>query len=462
MSNFKRAWYYITRKKMKTLIMFCVLFAIATATISGISIKKATDVSKEQINNSIKPGFSLSHNLETVRGFGERGFGNVPYEVIEEIMKQEEVEQVTMRIINEIDLVDTEKIEKKDSDVFLDESITTYAKVLDLESMMYSEMDDKFESGILSLTEGKHIQPNDKQIVMVHETFAKINGIKLHDILKVKSSKLSTIPKNENSVEDVMNLEVVGFFTGQNAPNAKNSFDLVENVLIADLDTGLKLRGTTFETAVYQNASFVTKSTEDLNKIIQKIPSLSFDENNYTIEKSNDKYPSLSGSLDLMDRLIRNLIVGIIVIGDLILSLVLAFWIQGRIHETGVLLALGKSKLNIVSQYVIELLMIAILAFGMSFFSGKLVAQKIGDSFVKEASTGAQNSFNQQLGGMMFGGNPESNTVTKTIDSIDVNITLQEMVGVWAIGSLIILISVGASSMFIIRLKPREILSKMS
>lgn len=118
MSNFKRAWYYITRKKMKTLIMFCVLFAIATATISGISIKKATDVSKEQINNSIKPGFSLSHNLETVRGFGERGFGNVPYEVIEEIMKQEEVEQVTMRIINEIDLVDTEKIEKKDSDVF--------------------------------------------------------------------------------------------------------------------------------------------------------------------------------------------------------------------------------------------------------------------------------------------------------------------------------------------------------
>ena len=62
----------------------------------------------------------------------------------------------------------------------------------------------------------------------------------------------------------------------------------------------------------------------------------------------------------------------------------------------------------------------------------------------------------------MFGGNPESNTVTKTIDSIDVNITLQEMVGVWAIGSLIILISVGASSMFIIRLKPREILSKMS
>lgn len=462
MSNIKRAWYYITRKKIKTLIMFFVLFAIATATISGLSIKKATDVSKAHIKEDIKPGFSLSHNLETVRGYGERGFGNVPYEVIEEIMQQKEIDQTSMRIINEIDLVNSEKIKKKDSNVLLDESITTYVKMLDLESMLYSEMDDKFESGILSLTQGKHIQPGDKQKVLIHETFAKENGIKLNSTLEVKRSDLSTIPKHENSVDDIIKLEVVGFFTGQNSFNAKNSFDLVENVLIADLDTGHKLRGTTLETTVYQNATFTTKSVEDLDKITQKLPSLSFNEKNYTIEQSEDKYPSLMGSLDMMERLIRNLIVGIIVIGGLVLSLVLAFWIQSRVHETGVLLALGKSKLNIVSQYVLELLMIAVFAFGMSFFSGKMVAQKIGDSFVQEASTGVMNNFNKQLGGMMFGGNPESSTATKTIDAIDVTITLQEMVGVWAIGSLIILISVGASSMFIIRLKPREILSKMS
>ena len=81
--------------------MFLVLFAIATATISGLSIKKATDVSKAHIKEDIKPGFSISHNLETIRGYGERGFGNVPYEVIEEIMQQKEIDQTTMRIINE-------------------------------------------------------------------------------------------------------------------------------------------------------------------------------------------------------------------------------------------------------------------------------------------------------------------------------------------------------------------------
>ena len=40
MNVFKRARLYITRKKMKSLIMLFILFGIATAVLSGISIKK--------------------------------------------------------------------------------------------------------------------------------------------------------------------------------------------------------------------------------------------------------------------------------------------------------------------------------------------------------------------------------------------------------------------------------------
>ena len=51
MNVFKRARLYITRKKMKSLIMLFILFGIATAVLSGISIKKAATIAKE---NSIK------------------------------------------------------------------------------------------------------------------------------------------------------------------------------------------------------------------------------------------------------------------------------------------------------------------------------------------------------------------------------------------------------------------------
>jgi len=65
------------------------------------------------------------------------------------------------------------------------------------------------------------------------------------------------------------------------------------------------------------------------------------------------------------------ILIGAIIAGAIILSLVLAFWIQGRIHETGILLSIGVSKFNIISQYIIELLLISVLAFGGSYFSSK-------------------------------------------------------------------------------------------
>lgn len=68
----------------------------------------------------------------------------------------------------------------------------------------------------------------------------------------------------------------------------------------------------------------------------------------------------------------------------------------------------------------------------------------------------------QGFGGMPLGSNADSNLLTKTIDGIDVSINALEMMNVWFIGMLIIVVSVLIASTFIIRLKPKEILSKMS
>ena len=47
MGSFKRAVLYITRKKKKSILMFFILFCIATAVLSGISIKKATSIARQ-------------------------------------------------------------------------------------------------------------------------------------------------------------------------------------------------------------------------------------------------------------------------------------------------------------------------------------------------------------------------------------------------------------------------------
>ena len=156
------------------------------------------------------------------------------------------------------------------------------------------------------------------------------------------------------------------------------------------------------------------------------------------------------------------ILIGAIIAGAIILSLVLAFWIQGRIHETGILLSIGVSKFNIISQYIIELLLISVLAFGGSYFSSKVISQNIGNTIVAQASKQAVQDVQSGFGGFSLGNDVNSSLATRTVDEIDVKIQAKEVVYVYIIGTGIIIISVVLSSASIIRLKPKEILSKMS
>ena len=61
-----------------------------------------------------------------------------------------------------------------------------------------------------------------------------------------------------------------------------------------------------------------------------------------------------------------------------------------------------------------------------------------------------------------MGNDPTTSLATKTVDEIDVNVEGKELFYVYVIGVGIIIISVMLSSASIIRLKPKEILSKMS
>ena len=53
MNVFKRSILYITRKKIKSIIMLFILFGISTAVLSGISIKKAANIARQDSNKGM-------------------------------------------------------------------------------------------------------------------------------------------------------------------------------------------------------------------------------------------------------------------------------------------------------------------------------------------------------------------------------------------------------------------------
>ena len=451
MGSFKRAVLYITRKKKKSILMFFILFCIATAVLSGISIKKATSIARQNSSKETANTFEIQNNLAT------NFTGTMPESLVNKVSKVNGIKNYDASVQG-IGLVfkQLQNVEPKNNTVqYTDKQ---YKNLFPVEAHKFTEYDTKFMSKSFRLVEGRHLVEGDKNKVLVHKALAEKNNLKVGDrIIGTKDSLDYNASKDAPSEYD---LEIVGIFESQNTDRMGSKLEIPENLILSDMNTLNALYGYSKGNSQYTSAVFNTNKNVD--DVISDVNKIQENWSLYNISKSDDTFLALSKSFDSLEKIVNMLLIGSIIVGIIVLSLVLAFWIQGRIHETGILLSIGVSKFNIISQYIIELLLISVLAFGGSYFSSKVISQNIGNTIVSQASKQAVQDVKSGFGGFSLGNDVNSSLATRTVDEIDVKIQAKEVVYVYIIGTGIIIISVVLSSASIIRLKPKEILSKMS
>ena len=451
MGSFKRAVLYITRKKKKSILMFFILFCIATAVLSGISIKKATSIARQNSSKETANTFEIQNNLAT------NFTGTMPESLVNKVSKVNGIKNYDASVQG-IGLVfkQLQNVEPKNNTVqYTDKQ---YKNLFPVEAHKFTEYDTKFMSKSFRLVEGRHLVEGDKNKVLVHKALAEKNNLKVGDrIIGTKDSLDYNASKDAPSEYD---LEIVGIFESQNTDRMGSKLEIPENLILSDMNTLNALYGYSKGNSQYTSAVFNTNKNVD--DVISDVNKIQENWSLYNISKSDDTFLALSKSFDSLEKIVNMLLIGSIIVGIIVLSLVLAFWIQGRIHETGILLSIGVGKFKIISQYIIELLHISVLAFGTSYFSSKMISQNIGDAMVSQASKQAVQEVQQGFGGMSLGYDANTSLATQTVDGIDVDVSLKEVLYVYAIGATIIISSVMISSSSIIRLKPKEILSKMS
>ena len=190
---------------------------------------------------------------------------------------------------------------------------------------------------------------------------------------------------------------------------------------------------------------------------------LDLDWDQYLLDTNDEQYQQIAGSIENLDEMVTLILYAVFLISCVILTLLLSLWIKGRIYETGVLLSLGISKTGVVLQYICELMIIAVLAFGLSFLFGKAMSQSLGDRMMAQIQKQQENS--QAANSISITGNSMRGGLQKEADEItelDVSVDAQELLLVYTTGTVMIVISVLLSSAAVLRLKPKEILSKMS
>ena len=95
----------------------------------------------------------------------------------------------------------------------------------------------------------------------------------------------------------------------------------------------------------------------------------------FSIETADAEYRRSAAPLEKMSSMLSSLLLCIVVGSLLALSLMLALWMKERVHEIGVLLAMGFDKIQIIGQHIVEILLIAIVAFGISYFAAAAPAK---------------------------------------------------------------------------------------
>jgi len=289
---------------------------------------------------------------------------------------------------------------------------------------------------------------------------AKKNNLKLGDKIKLKGNPNDA--DNEKKSDKETEVTIVGIFTGQNKGNTSSHMELYDNIFIADTTTTKTLYNYEDGKEIYQDAIFLVDGKDNVDKVIAEAKKLPINWKLFELVKSNQNFPVLQKSLDSIYGITNGVFIGTVVFSIIILSLILFLWINGRRKEIGVNLALGVSKAKIVGQFILELIIISIPSFIVSYFIGKAVSQSIGNQILSQSIKSVTESVANQTKGLNLGANAEVEGASKMITSLDVSVNLTDMMSVVGIGLAVIVIAICITSIRLIYKKPKELLQNIN
>ena len=106
----------------------------------------------------------------------------------------------------------------------------------------------------------------------------------------------------------------------------------------------------------------------ELDALLERVKAVdSIDWENHILRENDFQYEQIAGQLQNLQNLAVALISIASAVSVAILMLILMIRIRGRIHEAGIYLSIGKSKLEIVGQFILEAWMLLLAGFFFAF-----------------------------------------------------------------------------------------------
>lgn len=431
MSFFRRAIRYCWRQKIRSIILLLVFTLLASAALIALSVGHATAEGTDEVKQTIGASIHMETDSDNQENYdsGTRDEYGISYEYNGDFITQEVIDAVS-----KVDGVVAYNAESSDY----------WGSAIDFEYFpgsfnfgdsynpssytctFNSALNRKFMDGTYTLVEGRHIQEDDSFAVMISKELADKNGLSVGDHISMYD--LDTDSENT--------FEIVGIFSGTEgmSKDAMMSNQIPANQGYIDMNSYQKIwNETVLELGSLEIYVDSAENVEDVLKTIQNLPEIKG--KTFTFSTDTEDFDLISNPISSLQKMVDTAVTVIAITGAAVIALLLILWTRGRKKEAGILMAVGRSKVEIVLQFLTENIFIAIPAAAASFGLSALLADKVGAFLVSQTAS--------------------------DVEGLSVVLHPADMAAVYGIGILLLILAVLIASVTVIRLKPKAILTQM-
>ncbi|MCY8125449.1 ABC transporter permease [Bacillus spizizenii] len=482
MNFIKRAFWNMKAKKGKTLLQLFVFTVICVFVLSGLTIQsaaqKSSELARQELGGSVTLQVDRQKQMEKQQDSREkRSFESTPIKVSDanKLAALDHVKSYNYITSASANAGNFDAIESSSSSSS-DSSSSSNTKNgqggpqriqadLSIEGVTSTALVDEFSDGDSKITDGRAITKSDvgKNVTVINETLAVENDVSVGDSITIESA---------TDEDTTVKLKVVGIYktTSSGDDQAQNfSFLNPYNKLYTPYTATAALKGDDYKNTI-DSAVYYMDDAKNMDAFVKAAKKTSIDFDTYTLNTNDQLYQQMVGPIENVASFSKNVVYLVSVAGAVILGLIVMMSIRERKYEMGVLMAIGEKRWKLIGQFLTEILIVAVIAIGLASATGNLVANQLGNQLLSQqissSSDSTQTASGQNgqmpsggggMGGGMFG---HSSANVDVIDSLNVAVSMNDMLVLGGIGIIIAIIATLLPSISVLRLHPKTILTK--
>ncbi|WP_417900379.1 ABC transporter permease [Bacillus haimaensis] len=479
MNFMKRAFLSVKTRAGKSLLLLFTLTVICVFVLSGLSIQTAAGKSAELARQNIGGNVTLQVDREKMMEQQEAEGGRPRFEMTpislsdaEELIGYPEVKGYNFTSSTFGNALDFEAIESGSAT----ENDSTESNQggpgrmggmmladLSIEGVLFSDSVQAFLDGDSTILEGRHLteEDADEPFTMIEKTLAEENDLSIGDKINIQSANEAA--SLELEIIGIYETAVAGDSTGMNFTSLNPYNKLYVPYSAATTLKGEGYEGTVDSAVYYMNDP---SNIEDFISMAEEESSIDFA--TFKLDANDLVYQQMVGPIENVASFSKNVVYLVAIAGAVILGLIVMLTIRERKYEMGVLLAIGEKRWKLMGQFIVEILIVAIISLSFASMAGNLVANQVGEQLLNQQleqsaeSTSNPESF-RRPGMAMMGGGMGPGFVQEQVDPIDdleIAITSKDFGLLAIIGLIVSIVATIIPSLTILRLQPKMILTK--